>query len=96
LNDDYDYVRAIDFSSHTNSLYSCCDNGDVRRWDIELGKIVTQYSDNVRSIEFQLFLVKGIGQNLEWWFISDAEAIECDTHLYIMQSRWVYHCHRLY
>jgi hypothetical protein len=47
-NDDYDYVRAIDYSLFSNSLYSCCDNGVVRRWDIELQKIVSQYPDNVR------------------------------------------------
>lgn len=30
LNDDIDYVRAIDFSSYNSSLYSACDNGIVR------------------------------------------------------------------
>ena len=41
LNDDSDYIRAIDYSSINNSLYSCCDNGIVRQWDVELAKIVT-------------------------------------------------------
>lgn len=47
LNDDSDYVRAIDYSANLNSLYSCCDNGTVRQWDVELGKIVSEYSANV-------------------------------------------------
>jgi WD40 repeat protein len=41
LNDDSDYVRAMDYSQHKNLLYSASDNGVVRLWDINLGKIIS-------------------------------------------------------
>lgn len=34
LNQDTDYVRAIDYSSQAGSLYSIADNGFVRLWDV--------------------------------------------------------------
>jgi hypothetical protein len=30
MNDDIDYIRAIDYSAYNNTLYSVCDNGIVR------------------------------------------------------------------
>ena len=54
LNDDSDYIRAIDYSSFNNSLYSCCDNGIVRQWEVELAKIVTQYSPGEVSVIMML------------------------------------------
>lgn len=40
LNDDYDYVRAIDYCQMKATLFSCADNGIVRQWDIVEGKQV--------------------------------------------------------
>jgi WD40 repeat protein len=40
LNEEFDYVRAIDFSAHSNSLYSIADSGIVRHWDVNVGKVV--------------------------------------------------------
>lgn len=40
LDEDYDYVRAIDYSQYTNYLFSAADNGIVRKWDINVGLII--------------------------------------------------------
>jgi len=42
LNDDSDYVRAIDFSVFNSSLYSASDSGIVRQWDVNAGKLVSE------------------------------------------------------
>lgn len=54
LNDDSDYVRAIDYSEYKHALYSACDNGIVRMWDINLGKIVTQINPHDTATEVRL------------------------------------------
>jgi WD40 repeat protein len=38
LNEDYDYVRAIAYSGHSQVLFSAADNGIVRRWDLVAGQ----------------------------------------------------------
>jgi len=38
LNDDYDYVRSIAYSSLGSVLFSAAENGIVRKWDIAIGK----------------------------------------------------------
>ena len=38
LNDDFDYVRSIDYSTFSKNLFSAADNGIVRKWDIENDK----------------------------------------------------------
>jgi WD40 repeat protein len=43
LNDDYDYIRAIDFCQMKSTLFSAADNGIVRQWDIIEGKQVSQF-----------------------------------------------------
>jgi WD40 repeat protein len=43
LNEDYDYVRAIDYSSISNVLYSAADNGIIRQWDVNIGEIMNEY-----------------------------------------------------
>jgi WD40 repeat protein len=42
LNEDYDYVRAIDYSNFNNSLFSASDNGIVKKWDINIGGIISE------------------------------------------------------
>jgi WD40 repeat protein len=34
LNEESDYVRAIDYSYVSNTLFSATDNGIVRQWDV--------------------------------------------------------------
>jgi WD40 repeat protein len=50
LNDDADYIRAIDFSSFNHSLYSCCDNGIVRQWDVNLETVIAEYGQTKEVI----------------------------------------------
>jgi WD40 repeat protein len=38
LNDDYDYVKGIAYSSFGKVLFSAADNGMVRKWDLNVGK----------------------------------------------------------
>jgi WD40 repeat protein len=40
LNEDTDYVRAIDFSEEQGTLFSISDNGFARLWDIEKAKLI--------------------------------------------------------
>jgi WD40 repeat protein len=42
LNEDYDYVRTIDYSNFNNTLFSAADNGIVRMWDINVGKVIAE------------------------------------------------------
>ncbi len=63
LNDDSDYVRAIDYSANLNTLYSCCDNGIVRQWDVDLAKIVSEYTPKVLRLLIYL-LQSGLDRNL--------------------------------
>ena len=46
LHDDSDYVRAIAYSNHLNTLYSIADNGVIRLWDINCEKLISEYSDH--------------------------------------------------
>ena len=50
-------MRAIDYSEHKNLLYSACDNGTVRLWDVNMGKIISNYNtgepNKVGSCELQ-------------------------------------------
>jgi WD40 repeat protein len=40
LNDEFDYVRAMDYSSVGNVIYSVSDSGIARVWDVNVGKII--------------------------------------------------------
>jgi len=42
LNEDFDYVRAIDFSSYSKCLFSASDNGIVKKWDMNVGGIINE------------------------------------------------------
>lgn len=42
LNEDYDYVRAIDYSNQNQALYSAADNGIVRMWDLNIGSLKSE------------------------------------------------------
>ncbi len=46
LNDDFDYVRSLAYSSYSQTLFSAADNGIVRQWDLGAEKTVgKQVSD---------------------------------------------------
>ncbi len=44
LNDDTDYVRAIDFSVREGNLYTIADNGFARLYDINKISLVNSFS----------------------------------------------------
>ncbi|CDW87994.1 UNKNOWN [Stylonychia lemnae] len=52
LNDDIDYIRAIDYSSFNNTLYSVCDNGIVRQWDVDAATLAGQV-DNQEQVKIR-------------------------------------------
>ena len=62
LNDDADYVRAMEYNEYKNTLYSVCDSGIVRLWDINLGKIVSSINphDSPQDVSFSDSLTKSL------------------------------------
>ena len=44
LNDNLDYVRAIEYNKETNSLFSISDNGFIKFWDINAAKMINEVS----------------------------------------------------
>lgn len=57
LNDEFDYVRAMDYSPVGNFLYSVSDSGIARVWDVNVGKIISSWKANTHEVRFLLGMI---------------------------------------
>jgi len=54
LNDESDYIRTIDYSPVGNVIYSVSDSGIARMWDVNVGKIVAEWSSKKKEAEVSI------------------------------------------
>lgn len=91
LNEESDYVRAIDYSYVSNTLFSATDNGIVRQWDVNAISLKAELElpIEVTSIwVYWIFIVKKYNKEPSSEITRDLQIWDNYTNMLIVQYWW--------